>query len=491
MSFVATPVQVKLNETITDGRSRIIGFGGGIRGTKTWGSLAEWITLCKIFPGSRWVVVRKDLERLKKTTIPSYEKLAALAGDFLGPLNRSTWESECKNGSRIIFMGENIDRDPELLRLHGMEANGFLGEEADELSERTAHKFIERAGTWIVPHLTIQPPPLSLYTFNPNPRWPKRWFYTPWKMGTIAPPYAFIPTTAADNPYISDEQREAWTHMPEHEYRRFVLGDWDSLTGAYYDALDLTPTTGHIIEPFEPPRHWRFWGSYDWGYGHWAVMMGWCTDEDGVDYLIDSVWLRRTQDDDQAPIFLEELPQACFREVYAGTDTGSVHRAHGATGITTNEIFAKHRIILVGADTDKANGGRAVNRQLASKRVKIMRTKGNLRGIDQLGEIMPDENDIRKPGKVDCDLETGEGGDDWADAFRYGLATRVRNAKRPNDNPGDIKQPNKAPLLKVKDGKLVKPERAPKNIEEMVEWAARRSQGQGRLPHIPRTPERR
>lgn len=491
MSFVATPVQIKLNDTLTDGVSRIVGFGGGIRGTKTWGALAEWIVMARIFPGSRWVIVRKDLERLKKTTIPSYEKLAPLAGDFLGPLNRSSWEVECKNGSKLIFMGENIDRDPELLRLHGMEANGFLGEEGDELSERTAHKFVERAGTWIVPNLAIQPPPLSLYTFNPNARWPKRWFYTPWKMGTIAPPYAFIPTTAADNPYISDEQREAWTHMPEHEYRRFVLGDWDSLTGAYYDALDLTPGSGHIIEPFDPPTHWRFWASYDWGYGHWAVCMYWATDEDGIDYLLDSAWLRRTQDEDQAIAFKEQGPERCLREVYAGHDCWSVVTAHGASGETTAEVFAKQKIVLTKADIDKVNGGRAVNRQLKNKRVKIMRTRGNMKGVDQLGEIMPDEDDIRKPGKVDADPETGEGGDDWADAFRYGIATRVRNAKSPETNIPDHKQPNKAAPLIVKDGKLIKPDKPPQTIEELVDWAARRQNGHGRLPHIQRSPTRR
>lgn len=473
-------------DTLTAGPYRIVGFGGGIRGTKTFGTLASYITFAKIFPGSRWVIVRKDLERLRKTTIPSFEKLAAMAGDFVGPINQSTWEATCTNGSKILFMGEQIDRDPDLLRFHGIEANGFAGDEADELSERTAHKFIERAGTWIVPGLNIQPPPLNMFTFNPNPRWPKRWFYTPWKMGTIAAPYAFIPTTAADNPYISDEQREAWKTMPEHEYRRFVLGDWDSLSGAYYDALDLTPNTGHVVDPFVPPTHWRFWASYDWGYGHWAVMMAWCTDEQGVDYLIDSVWLRRMQDTDQATAFLDELPHACLAHVYAGHDCWSSVTARGAHGETTAEIFARQRIILTKADIDKINGGRAVNRQLQRKQVFIMRTKGNLRGVDQLGEILPDKDDIRKPGKIDADPETGEGGDDWADAFRYGLATRIPNAKRIELAPG--KEPDRALPLVVKDGKLVPPVREPRTIDELVKWAENKKRS-GRTPgrqHLPR-----
>src|SRR5690606_19515165 len=156
VTFIATPVQRQLMDTLTDGQSRIVGFGGGIRGTKTWGSLAAIITLCRIFPGSRWAVIRKDLQRLRDTTIPSFEKLAPLAGDFLGRVNRQRWEVDCANGSQILFRGENVDRDPELLRFHGYEVNGFLNEEADELTERTLHKEIERAGTWIIPNTDQQ-----------------------------------------------------------------------------------------------------------------------------------------------------------------------------------------------------------------------------------------------------------------------------------------------------------------------------------------------
>src|SRR5689334_20447012 len=151
VAFEATPVQVRLVDAITDGVSRIIGFGGGIRGTKTWGSLSALIALCKIFPGSRWAVIRKDLQRLRDTTIPSFDKLRARTGGFVGPVNQQTWNATCANGSVILFRGENIDRDPELLRFHGYEVNGFLNEEADELSERTLVKEIERAGTWIIP----------------------------------------------------------------------------------------------------------------------------------------------------------------------------------------------------------------------------------------------------------------------------------------------------------------------------------------------------
>ena len=448
-------------DTMLDGQSRIVGFGGGIRGTKTWGSLSALIALCKVFPGSRWAVIRKDLQRLRDTTIPSFDKLRARTGGFVGPVNQQTWNARCANGSELLFRGENIDKDPELLRFHGYEVNGFLNEEADELSERTLVKEIERAGTWIVPDLAEQPPAYILSTFNPCSNWPRRRFYVPWRDKTIAAPYAFIPSTAADNPYISDAQREAWKEMPDAEYRRFVMGDWEALTSAYYDTLN--PSV-HLIDrealPDRLPDHWHYWASFDWGYRHWSVLGLWVTDTDGVDYLLDSIWLRLQQDTDMAVAFRSQADPRHLTEVYAGHDCWAKQVARGGSGVSTFEEFAHAGINLIQADIDPVNGGRAVNRQLKvredAKGVKragvyIVRTQGNLRGFDQLGDIMPDDLDIRKPKKIDADAN-GTGGDDFADMFRYGICSRTQamqlpTFKRHEDTVGPVNMGTGRPTL--------------------------------------------
>lgn len=468
VSFEATPVQVQLMDTLADGVSRIIGFGGGIRGTKTWGSLSALITLCRVFPGSRWGVIRKDLQRLRDTTIPSFEKLRTRTNGFVGPINQQTWNAVCANGSELLFRGENIDKDPELLRFHGYEVNGFLNEEADELSERTLVKEIERAGTWIIPGDGPQPPAFILNTFNPCAGWPRRRFYVPWRDKTIAAPYAFIPTTAADNPYISDAQRDAWREMPDAEYRRFVLGDWESLTGAYYDTLTPDVLIDRDALPEELPAHWRYWASFDWGYQHWSVFGYWATDTGGTDYLLDTLWLRKLQDEELAVEIQAGGPAACLRQVYAGHDCWAQVKSRSASGESTADVFARHGIALMRADIDKVNGGRAVNRQLKAKAVRVVRTKGNLRVFDQLGEVLPDEDDIRKPAKVDAD-HNGVGGDDGADMFRYGIATRVPKARVPNDGAGDAKAPHRARAIEVANGQLVRPPKPVSSADDLVD----------------------
>lgn len=445
LAFEATPVQTRLMELVTDGRYTIIGFGGGVRSTKTWGTLSVLIALCRIFPGSRWAVVRKDLERLRQTTLPSFEKLRKRGIEsFISPVNLQTFEAICTNGSVILFRGENIDKDPELLRWHGFEVNGFDLEEADELQEQTLVKSIERAGAWVVPS-GEQPPPFIFCTFNPNAAWPRRVFYEPWKAGTLQPPYAFIPATIADNPHAPESYRESLKLLPDHEYKRFVIGDWEVLTGRYYETLNarvhLVPK-GRLPSPL--PDWWEYWGAFDWGWSHWAVFCAFARDTDGVTYLLDSVWQRKRQDADLAKTIRSTVPLACLGEVYAGHDCWAKEVARSGSGITTAEVFEDHGIYLLRADLDRVNGGRALRRALQTYPVLdeagepvlldgapmirsglyLVDTPGNRRVLDQVAETMPDPDNIEAPLKVDSDAE-GRGGDDGVDAFRYGIATRL------------------------------------------------------------------
>jgi hypothetical protein len=231
--FKATPKQIEVMEAAMSGRNRYIAMGGGIRGTKTFGMLAILVVLCKLFPGSRWAIVRTDLPTLRRNVVPSVNKIRAmgLEGE-MGELNQSIWTWTFTNGSQILLFPESYSKDPDLERWKGLEVNGFLLEEASELQEASANKAIERAGSWIIPPTKEnpkpeQPPPFVFFTFNPTPNWPKRWFWDKWKAGSLKEPFAFIPATAKDNPFIPEAVWESWLNLPPEEYARFVEGEWE------------------------------------------------------------------------------------------------------------------------------------------------------------------------------------------------------------------------------------------------------------------------
>ena len=218
---------------VTSGLYKYLAIGGAVGGVKSFTTISALIVLCRIFPGSRWAIVRKDLPTLKRNTIPTIEKMRPAA--FMAPLNRSDWTYRCTNGSELILFPESLQEDPDLNRWKGLEVNGFLLEEANELAEKSFHKSIERAGRWVIPETEVrpepaQPPVLIFLTFNPADNWVKSTFYEPYHAGTLAPPYYYLPTSMKDNPFLPQDYIDSLESLPENEYKRFVLGDWTATT---------------------------------------------------------------------------------------------------------------------------------------------------------------------------------------------------------------------------------------------------------------------
>jgi len=106
-----------------------------------------------MYPNSRWAVVRKDLQTLKRNIVPPFRKIApsnfCKGGSFDTAYNQQDQVVTFTNGSQIILFAENYAQDKELNRWKGLEVNGFLLEECNELQEDGFNKAIERAGTWI------------------------------------------------------------------------------------------------------------------------------------------------------------------------------------------------------------------------------------------------------------------------------------------------------------------------------------------------------
>lgn len=224
-------------------------YGGAIQGGKTTCVLSILILLCRIFPRSRWAVVRKDEPSLLRNTIPSFNLIRP--PEFISaPSGKGV--ARCANGSEIIFFPEALHRDPDYDRWKGLMVNGFVLEEANELAEGTFNKAIERAGTWNAV-IGRKPKPVVLLTCNPARNWVMTRFYLPWKKGTLRAPYYFQRALPADNPHLTMAYRESLKNLPPAAYKRFVQGDWDVLDDPQqlilFEWLVKATTTAKIVGP--------------------------------------------------------------------------------------------------------------------------------------------------------------------------------------------------------------------------------------------------
>jgi hypothetical protein len=238
-----TPKQKEGFELVRSEKYNFILLGGAIRGGKTVWGLVTLLILCKIFPNSRWAVVRNNSERMRKTTIPSFMTLGAP-----GRLRQNPYEYTHPNGSVILFIGENYDKDKELDAFKGLEVNGFLFEEINECKEQTLNKAFERAGSWIIKDTPKQPHPLVMATCNPSNGWVKERVYNKWKNGTLPDNWAYIPAKITDNPHLPEEYIKSLKNLPIYEYEVFVNGNWD-----------IQLKTGcEFLKSFELSKHVRY-----------------------------------------------------------------------------------------------------------------------------------------------------------------------------------------------------------------------------------------
>ncbi len=232
-------------------------FGGAIRGGKSYVSLAILAAAAHHYPNSRWHVFRRDMPALLATTIPSMERVLAGDPDWRWSRDTSNYYVQNRtNGSRIYFRGEGIGHDPELTDLLGLETNGILYEQIEELSERLWQIGASRLGSW---YTAPMPGAITLATFNPSQTWIRERIYEPYRTGTLTAPYYYLTALPSDNAYVTPEQWQAWAGLDERYRLQYIEGDWtdysagDGLWAFAFDSgrhiaqPEIGPDRGHVL----------------------------------------------------------------------------------------------------------------------------------------------------------------------------------------------------------------------------------------------------
>lgn len=248
-----TPKQEEAMDAIASEKHQFILYGGAMGGGKTFWGLAALLIMCEVFPGSRWCVIREDLEKIRTTTIPSFKKL-----NPSGKLRENPYTYAHPNGSEIIFKGENFDNDKELNWLKGLEVSGFLFEEINECQQDTLDIAFGRAGRWEGKPGTIRPKPIILATCNPTQKWIKQLVYDKWELDTLPIGWLYIPAKVTDNPHLTVEYINNLKNMPRYKYEVFVNGNWNiqlKIGGEFYKCFELDLHIGTVNYDPEIPLH--------------------------------------------------------------------------------------------------------------------------------------------------------------------------------------------------------------------------------------------
>lgn len=202
---------------------RKFGYGGAIRGGKTFVCLGSLIRLANKYEGSKWHIIREDFPVLQGTTIPSFEKIIRGSSNWKWNRDKSNFFAYNKKDSKIFFKGENLKQDPELNDLLGLETNGVFLEQLEQLSKLLWDISLSRCGSW---YIDPMPPALMLTTLNPTQKWPKQFIHEAYLKRELPEDFYYLTALPSDNPFVTADQWSAWATMDERYQKQFIEGDW-------------------------------------------------------------------------------------------------------------------------------------------------------------------------------------------------------------------------------------------------------------------------
>lgn len=251
----------------------------------------------------------------------------------------------------------------------------------------------------------------------------------------------FIPGTVLDNPIYANDAKYMATlaTLPEVLRRQLLYGDWNAGVGQALDELDESK---HIVRRFEVPAHWTRFSSFDYGFAHNWVWIYYAVSEDGDVFVVDTVRGRRHQIHDIAERVKSRVPVFHPNHLYTHTDSYSFQRKKERdehTPTIAELMLADYQMSMVQGNTDRKAGLTNLRYYLAWKGIgprntdglpalRFMDTPGNRWGFEQLQAMVTDEDDMEDVLKVNSNPETGEGGDDFYDSLRVGMASRPPRA---------------------------------------------------------------
>lgn len=266
---------------------KYIAFGGARGGGKSWAVRTKAKLLAFRYPGIRMLLVRRTYQELENNHIRFLRRELAGIAEYRGTARQLVFP----NGS-VLDCGY-CACDSDLDRYQGAEYDVIFIDEATQLREEWLRQFsacLRGVNNF---------PKRIYYTCNPGGpghSYIKRLFIDRrFLSGENGEDYIFIPARVTDNVALLKAQPDYLRQLqalPKKLRDAWLEGKWDIFQGQFFQEFTDDPTHyadrrfTHVIEPFDIPREWRIYRSYDFGYAKPFSCAWWAVDYDGVIYRI-------------------------------------------------------------------------------------------------------------------------------------------------------------------------------------------------------------
>lgn len=286
-------------------KHRNVAFGGARGGGKSFAVRLKAVLLCLKHSGIKVMIVRKSFPELTANHIkPLKELLKIGTKNSVAKYNDSKKEIKFRNGSEILFRYCDTEKDVD--RYQGTEVDIMFLDEATQLSEEQIKKICA-----CVRGVNSFPKRIYL-TCNPGGKghgYIKRLFIDKvYESGEHPEDYSFIQSLVTDNKALMESDPEYIKQLealPDKLRKAWLEGRWDVFEGAFFEEFRATPEPQacydagisieealdehrwtHVIKPFDIPKSWKVYRSYDFGFGKPFACNWYAVDYDGCAYMI-------------------------------------------------------------------------------------------------------------------------------------------------------------------------------------------------------------
>lgn len=249
IEFSPSLKQYEAYQYLTDKETTEIGYGGAAYGGKSYLG-CFWVSSSALaYPDTGWLLGRKDLINLRRTTLLTLFKLWEELGIKKGEFNYNQQSNiiTFENKSQIfLFDLANQPSDPLFTRLGGLDLTGAFIDESNEVPEQAINIILTRLGRRRNAEYGLAPKLLE--GFNPDKGHVYSRFYKLWRDNQLPTYRKFIKALPTDNPTVTEAYLNQLRNSDRVTRERLLLGNFeyddDPTTLMQYDAIiDLFTNT--------------------------------------------------------------------------------------------------------------------------------------------------------------------------------------------------------------------------------------------------------